>query len=109
MADSEPAAAEGPVSEGQDVSSPITPDTATDVAPTRRAKRRPEPNPAGEPEEAANLEEQPAQVKGWHENNRSLVEGDKPGLSHDLCVLICPRPADSRCASGRVGLLGQLG
>lgn len=71
MSDSEPVAAEGPASEGQDASSPTTPDIATDVAPTRRAKRRPEP----EPEEAPNVEEQPAQVhvKGWHENNGSLV------------------------------------
>lgn len=70
MADSEPAAAEGPVPEGQDASSPITPDTATDVAPTRRAKRRPEPKPTEEPEEAPSLEEQPAQVhvRGRHES-----------------------------------------
>uniref|UniRef100_H3CQA8 Family with sequence similarity 114 member A2 n=1 Tax=Tetraodon nigroviridis TaxID=99883 RepID=H3CQA8_TETNG len=38
--------------------------------PTRRAKRRPEPKPAEEPEEAPNLEEQPAQTAagsqgGW--------------------------------------------
>lgn len=56
--------------EGQDASSPITPDTATDVAPTRRAKRRPEPTPTEEPEEAPRLEEQPAQTAavpqaGW--------------------------------------------
>lgn len=70
MADSEPAAAEGPRPEGQDASSPITADTATDVAPTRRAKRRPEPKPTEVPEEAPNLEEQPAQVhvRGRHKN-----------------------------------------
>lgn len=70
MSDSEPITAEDPVSEGHDASSaetsegssPITPDTTTDVAPTRRAKRRPEPKAAGEPQEAPKVEEQPAQV-----------------------------------------------
>lgn len=72
MWDSEPVAAEGQVSEGQGASSPSPPDTATDVAPTRRAKRRPEPRAAEEPEEAPGAEEQPAQVHvgGWHKNRR---------------------------------------
>lgn len=112
MSDSEPVAAEGPVSEGQDASWPTTPDTATDVAPTRRAKRRPEPKAAEEPEEAPNTEEQPAQVhvNRWHENIQRII--GVPRKARPLSCFVCPRPspsADSCCVSGRLGLLGQLG
>lgn len=93
MSDSEPVAAESPVSEGQDASSPSTPDTTTDVAPTRRAKRRPEPKPAEEPEEAPNVEEQPAQVhvKGWHENIQWIIGVTRKARL--LSCFVCPHPS----------------
>uniref|UniRef100_UPI0037E8B0D6 protein FAM114A2 n=1 Tax=Semicossyphus pulcher TaxID=241346 RepID=UPI0037E8B0D6 len=72
MSDSEATAAEGPevASDSQDASpagtpdssTPTPPDTATDVAPTRRARRRPEPQPAAEVEEKPKVEEQPAKT-----------------------------------------------
>uniref|UniRef100_A0A3Q4BF06 Uncharacterized protein n=1 Tax=Mola mola TaxID=94237 RepID=A0A3Q4BF06_MOLML len=53
-----------------DSSSPTTTDTAIDVAPTRKAKRRPDPKPATEAEEAPKVEEQQPQTSttsqgGW--------------------------------------------
>lgn len=82
MSDSVPVTAEDPVSEDHNVSStetsdgpsPITPDSTTDVAPTRRAKRRPEPKAAGEPQEAPKVEEQPAQVdiKYWLDTTKQM-------------------------------------
>ncbi|CAJ1063276.1 protein FAM114A2 isoform X1 [Xyrichtys novacula] len=48
--------------ETPDSSSPTPPDTLTDVAPTRRARRRPEPKPAEEVKEAPKVEEQPAKT-----------------------------------------------
>ncbi|XP_047463890.1 protein FAM114A2 [Mugil cephalus] len=45
-----------------DISTPSTPDNSTDVAPTRKTRRRPEPKPAAqaEVEEKPKVEEQPA-------------------------------------------------
>ncbi|XP_023262099.1 protein FAM114A2 [Seriola lalandi dorsalis] len=62
MSDSEATAAEGP--EVQDASpaempDSSSPDNATDVAPTRKARRRPEVAPAAEAEERPRAEEQP--------------------------------------------------
>lgn len=93
MSDSEPVAAESPVSEGQDAPSPTTPDTTTDVAPTRRAKRRPEPKTAEEPEEAPNMEELPAQVhvKGWHENIQWIIGVTRKARL--LSCFVCPLPS----------------
>lgn len=76
MSDSEPSrtAAEGsevateieetsPPQTPDDSSSPTTPDNSTDVAPTRKARRRPEPKPPAEVEEAPKeVEEQPAKT-----------------------------------------------
>ncbi|XP_041658117.1 protein FAM114A2 [Cheilinus undulatus] len=72
MSDSEATAAEGPeVAPGSQnaspagtpgSSSPTPPDTLTDVAPTRRARRRPEPKPAPEVQEPPKEEEQPAKT-----------------------------------------------
>ncbi|XP_029956588.1 protein FAM114A2 [Salarias fasciatus] len=57
----EDAGVEVPPSESPDRSSPpTTPDVSTDVAPTRRARRRPEPKPAAEEPETPKTEEQPA-------------------------------------------------
>lgn len=41
-------------------SSPSVPDNSTDVAPTRRARRRPDVKPAARAEEEPRVEEQPA-------------------------------------------------
>ncbi|XP_038144393.1 protein FAM114A2 [Cyprinodon tularosa] len=54
----EPSPAETPGS-----SSPSTPDNTTDVAPTRKARRRPEANPAVEAEATAKAEESPQPAK----------------------------------------------
>ncbi|XP_034540209.1 protein FAM114A2 isoform X2 [Notolabrus celidotus] len=72
MSDSEATAAEAPevASESKDASPaetpdsspPTPPDTLTDVAPTRRARRRPEPKPAVEVKETPTVEEQPAKT-----------------------------------------------
>lgn len=72
MSDSEATAAEGPEvapeiqdaspAETSDSSSPTTPDTSTDVAPTRKARRRPDAKPAGEAEETPKVAEQPAKA-----------------------------------------------
>lgn len=68
MSDSEATAAEGPevTPEVQDdsptetpSSSPTPPDVSTDVAPTRKARRRPEPKPVAPDEEKPKVEEQP--------------------------------------------------
>ena len=48
--------------DSSDSSSPSTTDAATDVAPTRKAKRRPDPKPATEAEEAPKMEEQQPQA-----------------------------------------------
>lgn len=60
---------------------PTSPDVSTDVAPTRKARRRPEPKPAAEVEEKVKVEEQtqqqPSQAlmwfilvySGWNKNN----------------------------------------
>lgn len=48
--------------EAADGSSPTTPDISTDVAPTRKARRRPDVKPAPEVEEMPKVEEQPAKV-----------------------------------------------
>lgn len=95
MSDSGAISAEDPVSEDHDVSSaetsdgssPITPDITTDVAPTRRAKRRPEPK-AAEPQEAPKVEEQPAQVniKYGHHTTKEM------SLS---CLFVCPHSSSS--------------
>lgn len=69
MSDSEAAPTNGSEAEpqGQDVSPaeasdstspPTSPDISTDVAPTRKARRRPEPKPAAEVEEKVKVEEQ---------------------------------------------------
>lgn len=72
MSDSEATAAEGlevaPNSQDAsptstpDSSSPTTPDIATDVAPTRKARRRPDTKTAAEVEETPKVEQQPAKV-----------------------------------------------
>lgn len=72
MSDSEATAADGPEAApgSQDASpagtpsssSPVPPDTLTDVAPTRRTRRRPEPKPAAVVEETPKVEEQPAKT-----------------------------------------------
>lgn len=72
MSDSEATAAEGPeAAPGSqnaspagtpDSSSPTPPDTLTDVAPTRRARRRPEPKSVPEVQETLKEEEQPAKT-----------------------------------------------
>lgn len=70
MSDSEATAAEGPEAapEIQDASPAETPDSSTpdnstdnstDVAPTRRGRRRPDVKPAAEVEETPKVEEQP--------------------------------------------------
>ncbi|KAG7217176.1 hypothetical protein INR49_027717 [Caranx melampygus] len=60
MSDSEAAAAEDweMAPETQDAFPTETPDNATDVAPTRKARRRPETTPAAEAEEPPKVEEQ---------------------------------------------------
>ncbi|XP_032390571.1 protein FAM114A2 [Etheostoma spectabile] len=73
MSDSEATAAEGPevVPETQDASpaetadssSLTTPDNSTDVAPTRKARRRPDVTPAPEAEETPKVEEKPAKLQ----------------------------------------------
>ncbi|KAM3600676.1 uncharacterized protein V6R79_000526 [Siganus canaliculatus] len=85
MADSEATPAEAPGTPPQtqdaspaespdpdpDRSSPTTPDNSTDVAPTRKARRRPEAQPAAEVKEKPKDEEQPAKSEstvsqtGW--------------------------------------------
>lgn len=73
MSDSEATAAEGPEAampgsrdaspaETPDGSSSTTPDNSTDVAPTRKTRRRPEPRPAAEVKQAAEVEQQPAET-----------------------------------------------
>lgn len=64
MSDSESAAAEDweMAPETQDASPTETPDNATDVAPTRKARRRPEATPVAEVEEPPKVEEQQPQV-----------------------------------------------
>lgn len=66
MSDSETTAAEGfqdaSPAEASDSSSPTTPDTSTNVAPTRKARRRPEVKAAAEAEEMPKVEEQPAEA-----------------------------------------------
>ncbi|XP_040908144.1 protein FAM114A2 [Toxotes jaculatrix] len=69
MSDSEAKAAEGPEvtpeiqdaspAETPESSSPNSPDISTDVAPTRKARRRPDPKSAAEAEEMPKVEEQP--------------------------------------------------
>lgn len=49
--------------ETPDGSSPTTPDIATDVAPTRRARRRPDTKPVAEIEAIPKAEEQPAKAQ----------------------------------------------
>ncbi|KAF3705542.1 Protein FAM114A2 [Channa argus] len=71
MSDSEATAAEGPdvapkvqdasPASTPDSSLPTTPDIATDVAPTRKARRRPDPKPAAE-DEMTPVVEQPAKT-----------------------------------------------
>lgn len=109
MSDSEPITAEDPVSEGHDASSaetsegssPITPDTTTDVAPTRRAKRRPEPKAAGEPQEAPKVEERPAQVDIKHyKTNISFVSLVCPHSSSSFRHPLCLRVAGATGAAG---------
>lgn len=69
MSDSEAAAANGseaepeiqdasPAEASDSTSPPTSPDVSTDVAPTRKARRRPEPKPAAEVEEKVKVEEQ---------------------------------------------------
>lgn len=80
MSDSEAAAANGSEAEPQiqdaspaeasdSTSPPTSPDISTDVAPTRKARRRPEPKPAAEVEEKVKVEEQeqpqPSQALMW--------------------------------------------
>ncbi|XP_059208367.1 protein FAM114A2 [Centropristis striata] len=48
--------------ETADSSSPTTPDNSTDVAPTRKARRRPDVKPTAEVEEMRKVEEQPAKA-----------------------------------------------
>uniref|UniRef100_A0A3Q0S220 Family with sequence similarity 114 member A2 n=1 Tax=Amphilophus citrinellus TaxID=61819 RepID=A0A3Q0S220_AMPCI len=48
--------------ETHDSSSPSTPDNSTDVAPTRKARRRPETQPVAKAQETPKEEEQPAKV-----------------------------------------------
>lgn len=43
-------------------SSPTTGDTSSDVAPTRKARRRPDAAPADEAEETPKVDEQPAKA-----------------------------------------------
>ncbi|XP_035522510.1 protein FAM114A2 [Morone saxatilis] len=72
MSDSEGAAVEGPevAPESQDVSpaqtpdspSATTPENSTDVAPTRKARRRPDIKPVAAVEEIPKVEEQPAKT-----------------------------------------------
>ncbi|XP_075957444.1 protein FAM114A2 [Anarhichas minor] len=72
MSDSEATAAEGAEvapeiqnaspAETPDGSSPSAPDTSTDVAPTRKARRRPDVKPAPEAQEMPKVEEQPAKA-----------------------------------------------
>lgn len=72
MSDSEATAAEGTdvtpeiqdasPAETPESSSPTAPDNLTDVAPTRKARRRPDAVPAAEVEEMPRVEEQPAKV-----------------------------------------------
>ncbi|KAM6911755.1 protein FAM114A2 [Lycodopsis pacificus] len=72
MSDSEATAAEGAEvapeiqnaspAEMPDGSSPSAPDTSTDVAPTRKARRRPDVKPAPEAQEMPKVEEQPAKA-----------------------------------------------
>ncbi|XP_034405701.1 protein FAM114A2 [Cyclopterus lumpus] len=73
MSDSEATAAEAPevATEIQDAtraetpddgSLPSVPDNSTDVAPTRKARRRPDVKPAAEVEEVPKVEEQPAKT-----------------------------------------------
>lgn len=72
MSDSEAPAANGskaepqvqdasPVEASDSTSPPTSPDVYTDVAPTRKARRRPEPKPAAEVEEKVKVEEQEQQ------------------------------------------------
>nr|XP_046267242.1 protein FAM114A2 [Scatophagus argus] len=64
MSDSEATAAEGPevTPDIQDASPAETPDSSTDVAPTRKARRRPDVKPAAEVQETPKAEEQPAKT-----------------------------------------------
>ncbi|KAK9536848.1 hypothetical protein VZT92_006602 [Zoarces viviparus] len=72
MSDSDATAAEGAEvapeiqkaspAETPDGSSPSAPDTSTDVAPTRKARRRPDVKPAPEAQEMPKVEEQPAKA-----------------------------------------------
>lgn len=68
MSDSEGAAVEGPevAPESQDVSpdspSATTPENSTDVAPTRKARRRPDIKPVAAVEEIPKVEERPAKA-----------------------------------------------
>lgn len=43
-------------------SQPTSPDISTDVAPTRKARRRPDTKPAAEVEETPKVEEQPSKA-----------------------------------------------
>lgn len=51
-----------PVDASDSTSPPTSPDISTDVAPTRKARRRPEPKPAAEVEEASKVQEQPSKA-----------------------------------------------
>uniref|UniRef100_A0A3Q3K477 Family with sequence similarity 114 member A2 n=1 Tax=Monopterus albus TaxID=43700 RepID=A0A3Q3K477_MONAL len=72
MSDSEATATEGPEvapeiqnaspAKTHDTSSPTTPDISTDVAPTRKARRRPDPKSTAEAEEMPKAEEQLAKT-----------------------------------------------
>ncbi|KAM8834868.1 protein FAM114A2 [Synchiropus picturatus] len=68
MSDNEESGSEAAPVEASDTQSPTSlgspssPDVATDVAPTRRARRRPEPKPAEVVEEKSTEEEQPAKI-----------------------------------------------
>lgn len=72
MSDSETTAAEGlevapeiqdaSPAEMSDSSSPTAPDTPTNVAPTRKARRRPEVKAAAEAEETPKVDEKPAEA-----------------------------------------------
>lgn len=72
MSDSEATAAAGPEVAPEirdaspvktpDRSSPTPPDTSTDVAPTRKARRRPDAKPPAKVEGMPKAEEQPAQA-----------------------------------------------
>lgn len=73
MSDSEATAAEGPEvapeiqvappAETPDSSSSTTPDISTDVAPTRKARRRPDSKSEAKVEETPKVEKQPPKVE----------------------------------------------